>query len=230
MRSFEMAGSHTITGDRPGPASVPGTRYSCFTLNDHAPKHKPPVHRDALQAPWRDRYMQLLSSDLKNKRMEARAEQDEAPADSFLGAYWRAPGDDAQNHVIARIGSGEIGGMILLNRYPYSNGHLLVALGDGRSRLLDYTPEQRAALWVMVDRAVDLVETALRPQGVNVGVNQGQAAGAGVPTHLHMHVIPRWMGDVNFIDTVGKIRVIPSALDVMAERFREVWAMMEADK
>lgn len=174
--------------------------------------------------------MELLSSDLKARRDEAKADQDSAPADSFLGQYWRSPNADTQNHVIARIGSCTTGGMILLNRYPYSNGHLLVALGDGRSRLLDYTPEQRAALWAMVDRAVELVETALRPQGVNIGVNQGQAAGAGVPTHLHMHVIPRWMGDVNFIDTVGKIRVIPSALDAMAERFAEVWAMMEANK
>ena len=172
--------------------------------------------------------MKSLSSDLKAKRNKAKVDRETAPADTFLGEYWRSPGDDASNHVIARIGSGEVGGMILLNRYPYSNGHLLVALGDGRPRLLDYSSEQRSALWAMVDRAVDLVETALNPQGVNIGVNQGQAAGAGVLTHLHAHVIPRWMGDVNFIDTVGKIRVIPSALDAMAERFREVWAVMEA--
>lgn len=171
--------------------------------------------------------MQLLSEDLKGKRESAKAGQESAPADSFLGEYWRTPADDERNGVIARVGAGEIGGMILLNRYPYANGHLLVALGDGRARLLNYTPEQRSALWTLVDRAVGLVEEALNPQGVNIGVNQGQAAGAGVPTHLHVHVIPRWMGDVNFIDTVGKIRVIPSALDEMATRFREVWSAMD---
>jgi len=171
--------------------------------------------------------MKLLSDDLKGKRESAKMGQESAPPDSFLDEYWRSPADDASNHVIARLGSGDSGGMILLNRYPYANGHLLVALGDGRARLLDYTPEQRVALWSIVDRAVGLVEATLNPQGVNIGVNQGQAAGAGVPTHLHVHVIPRWIGDVNFIDTVGKIRVIPSALDEMAARFREVWSAIE---
>ena len=173
--------------------------------------------------------MELLSSELKAKRDAAKAGLDEAPSDSFLTEYWRTPEQDAANHVIARVGAGATAGMILLNHYPYSNGHLLVALGEGRSRLLEYTPEQRAALWALVDRAVELVETALRPQGVNIGVNQGLAAGAGVPTHLHAHVIPRWVGDVNFIDTVGNIRVIPSALSAMSERFREVWAMLDAN-
>jgi len=197
-------------------------------VNDHSPEHRPQTHRDALHAPWRDQYMQLLSCELTDKRERAKADQDAAPPDSFLGQYWRTPEHDAANHVIARVGAGELGGMILLNRYPYSNGHLLVALGAGRPRLLDYTTGQRAALWALVDRAVELVETALCPQGVNVGMNQGQAAGAGVPTHLHAHVVPRWLGDVNFIDTVGNIRVIPSALDAMAQRFGEVWAMLEA--
>lgn len=171
--------------------------------------------------------MQQLSDDLKGKRDAAKSDTASAPPDSFLDEYWRSPENDVSNQVIARVGAGEAGGMILLNRYPYANGHLLVALGDGRARLLDYTDEQRASLWSIVDRAVELVEATLNPQGVNVGVNQGQAAGAGVPTHLHVHVIPRWMGDVNFIDTVGKIRVIPSALDEMAARFREVWSALE---
>ncbi|MCB9846820.1 MAG: HIT domain-containing protein [Phycisphaeraceae bacterium] len=191
--------------------------------------NRPPIHRDALHAPWRDRYMKQLSSDLQSKRDAARQGIDNAPADTFLGQYWANPEQDDRNHVIARVDQnepGEVGGMILLNRYPYANGHLLVALGCARERLTDYTPAQRAALWALVDRAVELVETALCPQGVNIGVNQGRAAGAGVPMHLHTHVVPRWLGDVNFIDTVANIRVIPSALDVMAQRYREAWARL----
>ena len=115
-------------------------------------------------------------------------------------------------------------GMILLNAYPYANGHLLVALGEGRPTLMDYSPEQRAALWRLVDAASGLMQDALEPQGINIGINQGRAAGAGVPGHLHVHLVPRWSGDVNFITTVGQIRVIPSALEQMAQRYRDARA------
>ncbi|MAY75665.1 MAG: HIT family hydrolase [Phycisphaerae bacterium] len=142
------------------------------------------------------------------------------PSASFLRQYWLSPAEDEPNHVLIR----DEHGMIMLNRYPYANGHLLVALGDARPRLLDYEPEQRAALWALVDRAANLLEKTLRPQGVNIGVNQGRAAGAGVPQHLHAHLVPRWGGDVNFITTVGQIRVIPSALDAMADRFKATLA------
>jgi len=147
----------------------------------------------------------------------------------FLETYWRNPQNDAKNHVVVRTGSSEIssGGLIMLNRYPYANGHLLVALGTGRQRLLEYSPDERTELWSLIDLAVELCEKTLGPQGVNVGINQGQAAGAGVPEHLHAHVVPRWAGDVNFITAVGNIRVIPSALDEMYERYRETWARIE---
>jgi len=116
--------------------------------------------------------------------------------------------------------------MILLNRFPYANGHLLVALGQGRPRLLDYEPEQRRDLWMLTELAMDLMERTLCCQGVNVGINQGAAAGAGVPGHLHVHLVPRWAGDVNFISVVGQVRVIPSSLEAMAERYRATWARM----
>ncbi len=138
------------------------------------------------------------------------------PVFSFLSDYWKAPERDAANLVVERDASG----MILLNRYPYANGHLLVALGEPRPRLLDYTPEQRAALWRLIERGMELMERALEPQGVNVGINQGRAAGAGVPHHLHAHLVPRWGGDVNFMTVVGGVRVIPSALEAMWERYR----------
>jgi len=147
----------------------------------------------------------------------------------FLRAYWLDPSSDQSNHVIVRTGARGMdrGGLIMLNRYPYANGHLLVCLGEGRSRLLDYTQEQRAELWSLTDLAVELCERTLHPQGVNVGLNQGVAGGAGVPEHVHVHVVPRWHGDVNFITVVGQVRVIPSALEDMARRYRDVWKDME---
>lgn len=138
---------------------------------------------------------------------------------SFLAEYWASPAGDERHNVIVRTGEG----MVLLNAYPYSNGHLLVALGEGRPRLLDYTPVQRAALWRLVDAAAGLMDAALNCQGVNIGVNQGRAAGAGVPGHLHVHLVPRWGGDVNFMTTVGRVRVIPGSLEAMAARYRAAW-------
>lgn len=122
------------------------------------------------------------------------------------------------------------GGLILLNRYPYANGHLLVCLGEGRPRLLDYDEAQRAELWSLVDLATELCERTLRCQGVNIGLNQGLAAGAGVPEHVHVHVVPRWFGDVNFISVVGQVRVIPGALEEMAKRYRDVWAEVRHER
>lgn len=141
------------------------------------------------------------------------------PSCSFLIDYWSAPQRDAQNHVIVRT----LDGLILLNGFPYASGHLLVALGEARPALMDYSPPQRAALWRLVDCAADLITRTLEPQGINIGVNQGRAAGAGVPGHLHVHLVPRWGGDTNFITVVGQVRIIPASLDTMAERYRKTW-------
>ena len=94
--------------------------------------------------------------------------------------------------------------------------------GEARPGLLDYTPAQRTELWNLVQVAIEAMQRALEPQGINVGFNQGKAAGAGLPEHLHAHIIPRWAGDTNFITTVGQVRVIPSALEAMWETYREV--------
>jgi ATP adenylyltransferase len=141
---------------------------------------------------------------------------------SFLRDYWLAPEEDEKNHVLVRTGKG----FICLNAYPYANGHLLVALGEPRARVLDYDPPDRAALWQLTELAMDLMELALEPQGINVGINQGRAAGAGVPQHIHVHLVPRWGGDVNFMATVGNVRVIPGSLETMARRYREMWKRM----
>ncbi|MEZ6242599.1 MAG: HIT domain-containing protein [Phycisphaerales bacterium] len=165
-----------------------------------------------LWAPWRLGYLESLD---EQGPPPAKA----SPTGCFLSDYWLDPHDDEKNHVIVRTPEG----LILLNAYPYANGHLLVALGEGRPTLLDYEPAQRATLWRLVDTAAELMQAALEPQGINIGINQGRAAGAGVPGHLHVHLVPRWAGDVNFISVVGQIRVIPSALEQMAQRYRAAW-------
>jgi ATP adenylyltransferase len=179
-----------------------------------------PAHLAAIHAPWRDAYMRQLAAAERKPGSPDGA----AASGCFLSDYWRAPERDGENLVVARVGEGATGGMILLNRYPYANGHLLVALGEGRGALSEYSPEQQAAFWGLMTLAAQLAERTLEPQGLNIGINQGSAAGAGVPQHLHGHVVPRWNGDVNFITVVGQVRVIPSALETMAERYRAAWS------
>ncbi len=184
-------------------------------MTDQAETHGP----KAIHAPWRLQYLEELTE--RELAMGDKA----ASSGSFLLDYWRDAAGDRKNHVIVRTGDG----IVLLNRYPYANGHLLVALGEPRPRLLGYDADQRATLWRLVDLAADLLERTLNPQGLNIGVNQGRAGGAGVPHHLHVHLVPRWGGDVNFMSTVGNVRVIPSSLDAMAERFRKKWEQIKEE-
>ncbi|MHC5002266.1 MAG: HIT family protein [Planctomycetota bacterium] len=177
------------------------------------------MNGEILWAPWRGAYLRELA------RRAGQPPAADGDAAGFLADYWAHPERDEQHHVVYRDDEG----MILLNRYPYANGHLLVALGDPRPTLLEYAPAQRAAFWCLVEIGMELMLAALRPQGVNVGINQGLAAGAGVPGHLHAHLVPRWSGDTNFITTVGQVRVIPEALEAMAEQYRGAVAGLERD-
>lgn len=193
-------------------SAVGGDRYTrAVGAVPHMGNEDRPFGPDAVWAPWRQAYLDSLGSE--NAPGAARRAED---GPGFLAAYWASPERDAENHVVLRTDAG----MILLNKYPYANGHLLVALGEARPSLLDYDPGQRAALWGLVERAMELMQRVLEPQGVNVGINQGRAAGAGVPGHLHAHLVPRWGGDTNFMTAVGGVRVIPGALRAMWERYR----------
>lgn len=171
-----------------------------------------PSGPETLQAPWRHTYLESMD------KVEKKSGPPSNESASFLAGYWKDPTSDTANHVIVRSEHG----LILLNAFPYANGHLLVALGEARPTLLDYDAGQRAQLWGLVEQATDLMQRTLEPQGINIGINQGRAAGAGVPQHLHVHLVPRWGGDVNFMTAIGQVRVIPAALEAMAARYRTV--------
>jgi len=111
----------------------------------------------------------------------------------------------------------------ILNAFPYTSGHLLVMPMRPVGALTELTPEEHAELWQGVTAAVQALEKAYRPDGVNVGMNLGRAAGAGVPGHLHVHVLPRWAGDTNFMTTVAGVRVMPEDLAESAAKVRAAW-------
>lgn len=111
----------------------------------------------------------------------------------------------------------------VLNAYPYASGHLLVLplrhLGD----LDELTDGESSALWAATRAAARALTAAYAPDGLNVGANLGRAAGAGIPRHLHLHVLPRWSGDTNFMTSVAATRVMPEPLEVAWQRLREAW-------
>jgi ATP adenylyltransferase len=111
----------------------------------------------------------------------------------------------------------------ILNAYPYNSGHLMVLPNRAVADLEALTADESTALWGMVTQAVTAIKAAYQPQGVNVGINLGHAAGAGVPDHLHVHCLPRWFGDTNFVTTIAETRVLPEPLTVTWERLRAAW-------
>ena len=102
---------------------------------------------------------------------------------------------------------------ILLNRYPYTSGHLMIAPYEHVARLRETSEASSNEIMRLTRRAEEVLEELYRPAGLNLGMNLGEAAGAGVAQHIHMHVLPRWQGDANFMTTVGQTRVIPEALE-----------------
>ncbi|CAN5599882.1 HIT domain-containing protein [soil metagenome] len=112
---------------------------------------------------------------------------------------------------------------VLLNAYPYGSGHLLVLPLRAAADLADLTAEETTDLWATVTEAVAAVRTAYAPDGMNVGLNLGAAAGAGVPDHLHVHVLPRWAGDTNFLTSVAEARVLSEPLADTYRKFRAAW-------
>ena len=123
---------------------------------------------------------------------------------------------DAQRLVLHRTARATL----LLNRYPYSNGHLLVAPRQHVADLSDLEAVDRAELMELCELGGRLLRQVAHPQGLNVGANLGRAAGAGVPGHLHLHVVPRWAGDCNFMTVVADARVIPQALQASYRQLR----------
>lgn len=126
---------------------------------------------------------------------------------------------DEQTHVVWR-GQRVF---VLLNRYPYSTGHLLVVPCRAAAELEELDADERRELWDAVHDAVAAVKSAFKPDGVNVGANLGDGAGPSIPDHLHVHVLPRWRSDTNFMSAVADVRVLPLTLQECWELLVAAW-------
>jgi len=155
---------------------------------------------DRLWSPWRYRYVSKAT-----------------PSDVCIFCAKQAEQQDEENLILHR---GEYN-FVLLNLYPYTTGHLMVAPYAHIASLDELSAEAAAELMVLTQVSVRRLRDVYRPQGLNLGMNLGECAGAGIAGHVHMHVLPRWPGDANFMTTVGETRVMP-------EELPETWRKLKA--
>lgn len=113
--------------------------------------------------------------------------------------------------------------LALLNAYPYTTGHLMILPQRAVAELDELTMEETVELWQGVSDAVRALRIAYQPDGINVGLNLGEAGGAGIPEHLHVHCLPRWSGDTNFMTSVANTRVLPEPLSKTWQKLRDAW-------
>jgi ATP adenylyltransferase len=111
----------------------------------------------------------------------------------------------------------------VMNAFPYTSGHLMIAPLRHEGELEDLKADEATAVMAMTQQAVAALKSAYTPDGINVGVNLGRPAGAGVPGHVHLHSLPRWNGDTNFMTTVAETRVLPEDLRTSWEKLRAAW-------
>jgi ATP adenylyltransferase len=112
---------------------------------------------------------------------------------------------------------------VILNLFPYNNAHLLIVPNRHVASLADAAPDELTELMSLARVAELAINQAYAPHGMNLGINLGKPAGAGVPGHLHMHVVPRWSGDTNFMTVIGQTRVLPEELPVTADKLRPIF-------
>ncbi len=160
-----------------------------------------------LWAPWRMAYVES---------MEARRDA------CFLCAYRDQPEQDDANHVLWRSPRT----LVVFNRFPYTNGHLLVASTVHMAELGQLDDDEKLELLSRTADAQAVLSRAIEPQGFNIGMNVGRCAGAGLPDHVHLHVVPRWNGDTNFMSVIGDARVILQSIESLHRRLRELSAEM----
>lgn len=158
---------------------------------------------DHIWAPWRAQYIRESAAP--------------PPPDACFLCRGLADSDDRANLLVWRRPRSAV----FLNRFPYNNGHLLVAPHAHRGSLLDFDGPDLAEPLETVRLCLTILERILKPQGYNIGVNQGRSAGAGLPGHLHWHIVPRWDGDTNFMPVLAHAKVIVESLEAFHDRWRD---------
>ncbi len=159
---------------------------------------------ERMWSPWRSRHIERAHASAEDEggSLFARLLAEEQDEKNYI--LWRGP------HVF-----------VIMNLYPYNNGHIMIVPNRVVATYEALTVDEQVEMARVLDRCIRWLRHALRPEGFNVGMNLGLAGGAGIPDHLHMHVVPRWRGDTNFMPTIGDIKVVPEALENTYHKLRQ---------
>lgn len=176
------------------------------------------MERKNLWAPWRIGYVQGLS-DQPDSAKSAKARQGDA-SDCFICRDLASPQDDSKNLVLWRCPHC----IVILNRFPYNNGHLLIAPQRHIDELHQATDDELLEIVKLIRESQNVLSLAIEPHGFNVGMNLGRCAGAGLPGHLHIHLVPRWNGDTNFMSVCSDTDVISQSLNELFEQLKQISA------
>lgn len=160
--------------------------------------------KDRLWAPWRMQYV------------EAHKDPTEPNGTGCIFCDFPAQNNDEKNLIVHR---GELA-YVILNGYPYNNGHVMVVPFEHNAKLHELDQPTRAEISELTALSLKVLEAAYNPGGFNIGINQGDAAGAGIGAHLHQHIVPRWVGDTNFMPVVADVRVLPEALAASYDKIK----------
>ena len=167
------------------------------------------MEHENLWAPWRIEYIQGLSE---------RPHSEKEGNDCFICRDLGHPQDDDKNLVLWRAPKS----IVILNRFPYNNGHLLIAPARHISDLGEATDEELLEMIKLIRESQRALSLAIKPHGFNVGMNFGRCGGAGLPQHFHIHIVPRWNGDTNFMSVCSDTKVISQSLAALLELLKQV--------
>ncbi len=168
------------------------------------PRKAPASEVDFLRSPWRYNYVRSATESVPSACVFCVAESSD---------------QDAERLVLYR---GRLN-FVIMNLFPYTSGHLMVAPYRHIGNIIDAVTEQLEEMMLLSRQAVSVLDEAYRPEGYNMGLNLGQAAGAGIRDHMHLHVVPRWVGDTNFMTATCETRVLPEDLEAGYEKLKPLF-------
>ena len=158
---------------------------------------------DMLYAPWREDYAKKIAQGPKG--------QECTTPESCIFCILQSKNNDEESFILKRY----MHCYVILNRYPYNPGHLLIIPYDHKKYLSELTQETSLEIMDLLNTTTEIVQKEMEPQGINIGLNMGKAAGAGIPSHLHWHILPRWLGDTNFLPTLAGVKTVSTDLPTL---------------